>query len=40
MTPGILAVPRVATTIANDGIEYTKPEDFKSIAIAGSVGKT
>lgn len=40
MTPGLMAVPRVASTIYNDGIEYTRPEDFKTMAIAGSIGKT
>lgn len=40
MTPGLMAAPGVVSTISNDGIEYTRPEDFKAMAIAGSIGKT
>ena len=40
MVPGIMAAPRIASTIYNDGIEYTRPEDFRALAVAGGVGST
>lgn len=38
MVPGVMAAPKVVSTIYNDGIGYTRPEDIENIAMAGSVG--
>lgn len=39
VAPGVMALPGTVSTWYNKGFEYTKPEDIKKIAIAGSIGK-
>lgn len=37
--PGATSLYSIGKTAANEGIEYTKPSDFRNVAIAGSIGK-
>lgn len=43
MTPGLAAIPQIASNLemfGGKGIEYSKPENFKNLFLAGAVGKT